>query len=475
MKFLFILNNCLDIVDNDIISHKYIFLIKQLIENNNEIILISYKNIDYSTSDLLNNWLNDKKIIINYVDGLELSLKNQKFTTHNIFSFQLLNLIKKYINSTDLVVIDDIPYRSLLVGYLYYWNKPCLVCSFINIPEYIQYYDNTLVQRVWKNHNYFYTPNVINTTTSLTFSKEIDKSENIVLWPKIILNPEFVDIPNNIEEIIEKQRKDWKDDLGKDFDYFLLCVSEISYEKNIDKIIDIIPENVGLIIVAKGNNSYTDRLQTLVDSKTNIIMINEDIDNQQIKNYYISCDYTISASKAEVHDIYILNSYLCNTPAIVQPSGEYLDLIINNTNGIFLNFEQSKEVQIERLNFAFSRRKRLRGLNKIKEDYIKSTEIFYQNFLKTIINPCQNTQKVKTFFSVKIWYLIFYFYLLFNIYIFNIYIFYHNKINRIQIKKITPLTNKNEKYIIKSNSGYKINIYIIPILVLIPFFYQLFI
>ena len=169
-----------------------------------------------------------------------------------------------------------------------------------------------------------------------------------------------------------------------------------------------------IIIVTNTQNKYEQRIKCLIEAKSNILIYYiKNLTDQQPTEIYLSCDFTISANSMVLDDIYILLGYFYNIPCITQCNNFSFDLITNN-NGIFINFNQENQVQIERLNFAFSR-KRFRGISKIFEDYSESSLDFYQKFNHQILNECNS----KNNHSYSEWIQLIYNYL---IYIFSIYL-----------------------------------------------------
>ncbi len=457
--FFILLNNCLDIDDNDIITQRFLFLIQTLLENNHKIILVSYKNIDYKSNIELEKYINSNQLIIEYTDGLKIVLKEHTLTFQNIFSFNLLKIIKKYIQVIDLFVLDDIPYRNYLVNYISLFNKSCLINSLIDLNSYISFYQYNFLKKIIKNHYNFMSKNIINTSTSESYLKSINTTNKYITWPKLILKNKL-DLNIDKQTISIEQRNKWKNDLGDEYQKFLLCITELNKESCLDKIINILPNDIVLIIiVTNSENKYEQRIKCLIEAKSNILIYYiKNLTDQKLAEIYLSCDFTISANSMVLDDIYILLGYFYNIPCITQCNNFSFDLITNNNNGIFINFNQEDQVQIERLNFAFTRKKRFRGISKIFEDYSESSLDFYQKFNDQILNDCIYS---KNDHSYSEWIQLIYNYLIyiFSIYLWSFNILLINKFSKYQIYQINFDSDSSKKF--KITNYYKANIYYI--------------
>lgn len=445
--FFFLLNNCLDIDDNDIITQRFLFLIQNLLNDNNRIILVSYKNIFTNNFNLeFRRYINSNQLKIEYTHGLKLILKKHELTFQNVFSFNLLKIIKKYLNIIDLFILDDIPYRNYLVNYITLLNKKCLVNSLINFNSYINFYQYDFLKGVAKNHYNFIRKDIVNISTSESFLKSISLNGKYITWPKLILKDK-INLNIDQDTKIIQQRNEWNHYLNYEYHKFLLCITELTDESNIDKVIDILPNDVALILVLTNpTNKYDQNLKLTIETKNNILMNNiNDISEHQLAIIYKSSDFMISANSLLLYDIYILLGYFYHIPCIIQCNDFSSDFIVNNSNGIFININQDKQVQTERINFAFERKKRLRNISKIFDEYFESNKNFYQNFNNQILNKCLNTQyNYSNLEGIKL--LFNYFIYIFYILILNFKILYINKFGKYQINQIYFDSNISKKY-----------------------------
>lgn len=459
-KIIFILNNCLDIDDNDDITQRFVFLIQHLIRNSHQIILFSYKNINYSQNKEFTKWINNNLLIIEYLPGLEININNLKLSCQNVFDHQLLTLLKSYISNLDLVVLDDLPYRNLLINYLSFHSVPCLVNSLIDIPNYLSYDHFKVFTHLFKNHNHFYSNNLINTSISETYLKSNNISSDIVVWPKIILKDK-VESNEDDNQIILNQKKKWNANLDYEYNKFLLCIDNFYFENQIHKVIDIIPSDVSLILLClKYNDKYLQYIKDVIEFKKNILLFEKkNLDDQNLLSFYLSCDFTITAKTCSLDDIYTNLGYFYGVPTISHPNNGASDFIINNTNGIFLNFNQHKKFQIERLNFSFYRKNRLSGINKIYQDYQDSSNNFYDKFWSDIISPTLQTvvNQKNNIFTINFFKrLYFYFYYLFYINIWSSFLIFKNLMNDYKIYQICFDDNGNQsKYKITNHYNLK--------------------
>ncbi|MDN6417728.1 MAG: glycosyltransferase family 4 protein, partial [Lactiplantibacillus plantarum] len=116
---------------------------------------------------------------------------------------------------------------------------------------------------------------------------------------------------------------------------FLLSLSRVSYEKNIQALIERLPEvlqvkpNVRLVIVGKG--PYEEALKQLAYDKkvrNKVIFVGE-VPNDQVALYYQSADYFVCTSTSESQGLTYLEAMASGTQLVVE-GNEYLDHLIDD-------------------------------------------------------------------------------------------------------------------------------------------------
>ncbi|MDN6639901.1 MAG: glycosyltransferase family 4 protein [Tetragenococcus sp.] len=116
---------------------------------------------------------------------------------------------------------------------------------------------------------------------------------------------------------------------------FLLSLSRISYEKNIQALIQRLPAvlqekpNVRLVIVGKG--PYEEELQQLAFDQgvaDKVLFVGE-VPNDQVALFYQAADYFICASTSESQGLTYLEALASETQLVVEGS-EYLDHLIDD-------------------------------------------------------------------------------------------------------------------------------------------------
>ena len=139
------------------------------------------------------------------------------------------------------------------------------------------------------------------------------------------------------QELIDGVR--WTYDISKE-DCLLLSVSRISYEKNIQTILDGMPDvckaipNAKLLIV--GDGPYKAKLEKQVDdlSLNDVVIFAGEIPNKDISPYYQAADYFVSASDSETQGLTYTEAMAAKTQ-VVAKGNEYLnDLFDHDSLGV---------------------------------------------------------------------------------------------------------------------------------------------
>ena len=150
-------------------------------------------------------------------------------------------------------------------------------------------------------------------------------------------------IPTGIElerfvrpDITSEMTAQLRKDLGIQEDQImLLSLSRISYEKNIQAIIQGMPQvllmmpNVRLVVVGKG--PYLENLQKQVHDLglQDYVQFTGEVENDKVAYYYRAADYFVSASTSESQGLTYTESMAAGTPIVVEGNA-YLDALIDH-------------------------------------------------------------------------------------------------------------------------------------------------
>lgn len=150
-------------------------------------------------------------------------------------------------------------------------------------------------------------------------------------------------IPTGIElerfvrpDITPEMTAQLRKDLGIQEDQImLLSLSRISYEKNIQAIIQGMPQvllmmpNVRLVVVGKG--PYLENLQKQVHDLglQDYVQFTGEVENDKVAYYYRAADYFVSASTSESQGLTYTESMAAGTPIVVEGNA-YLDALIDH-------------------------------------------------------------------------------------------------------------------------------------------------
>ncbi|KHD46088.1 glycosyltransferase family 4 protein [Streptococcus hongkongensis] len=154
--------------------------------------------------------------------------------------------------------------------------------------------------------------------------------------PKRVI-PTGIPLEKYIRDDINQEDVDQlKNDLGiATDDVFLLSLSRISYEKNIQAIIkqfpNVLSENKKVKLVIVGNGPYLADLQTLAEDLdlTDHVIFTGMVPHDKVAHYYKACDFFVSASTSETQGLTYIESLASGKP-IIAHGNPYLDDLISD-------------------------------------------------------------------------------------------------------------------------------------------------
>ncbi|MGT2958728.1 1,2-diacylglycerol 3-glucosyltransferase [Streptococcus bovimastitidis] len=150
-------------------------------------------------------------------------------------------------------------------------------------------------------------------------------------------------IPTGIElekyvrdDISQEEILSLKDQLGiQEDETFLLSLSRISFEKNIQAIIkqmpDVLAANSKVKLVIVGDGPYLDDLKDMASAlelDDNIIFTGM-VAHEQVSLFYKACDFFVSASTSETQGLTYIESLATGKP-IIAHGNPYLDSLISD-------------------------------------------------------------------------------------------------------------------------------------------------
>ncbi|MCR4258397.1 glycosyltransferase family 4 protein [Streptococcus uberis] len=157
-----------------------------------------------------------------------------------------------------------------------------------------------------------------------------------VKLPKRVI-PTGIDLTQYIRDDISKQDiASLKMELQiADDDTFLLSLSRVSYEKNIQAIIRQLPEvlkaNPKVKLVIVGDGPYLPDLKALADQlaiSENVIFTGM-VPHDKVAYYYKACDFFVSASTSETQGLTYIESLASGKP-IIAHGNPYLDDLVSD-------------------------------------------------------------------------------------------------------------------------------------------------
>lgn len=133
----------------------------------------------------------------------------------------------------------------------------------------------------------------------------------------------------------------------------LLYVGRFSPEKNLKKLIDIIPSDYTLQLVGYG--LYYDELVTAAASKSNIVFVGK-VENKDLYSYYQNAKAHITMSESETFCLTLLESLSCGTPIIYANctvfnslyKDDFPELMYNNNLDEILSYIELNELELQK-------------------------------------------------------------------------------------------------------------------------------
>ncbi|MGG5341678.1 MULTISPECIES: glycosyltransferase family 4 protein [unclassified Enterococcus] len=248
----------------------------------------------------------DRRIVVRgmwyaYLIAKELEL--DLIHTHTEFGAGLLG--KMVGKKLKIPVIHT--YHTMYEDYLHYIAKGKVVR-----PTHVKYFS-----RFFANH-----------TTGVVCPSErvIDKLREYGVTAPMRIIPTGIDIKKfERPDITDQMKEDLREELGLTKEnMMLLSLSRISYEKNIQAIIQGLPiiferfPNARFVIV--GDGPYVEKLSCLAEDlniREKIQFVGE-VPNDQVAIYYKAADYFVSASTSETQGLTYTEAMASGVPCVVE-------------------------------------------------------------------------------------------------------------------------------------------------------------
>lgn len=259
----------------------------------------------------------DRRIVVRglwFAYQIAKELRLEIIHTHTEFGVGLLGVI--VAKRLKVPVIHT--YHTMYDEYLHYIAKGKLIR-----PTHVKYLVRIFINRT--NGVVCPSQRVVDTLNSY----EVNVPMRTIPTGIVIEGIRYSDTHNQMIQSLRKQ-------LGlTDNQLMFLSVSRLSYEKNIQAIIEQFPKllktysNVRLIIVGKGpyGKSLRDLAQRLKIQEY-VYFVGE-IPHDQIKNYYRAANYFVCASTSETQGLTYAESIASGTQCIVK-SNEYVDRLLDD-------------------------------------------------------------------------------------------------------------------------------------------------
>lgn len=203
--------------------------------------------------------------------------------------------------------------------------------------DYLHYIAKGKVIR--KSHVKYLSRLFANHTTGVVCPSErvIDKLRSYGVTSPMRVIPTGIEVEKfERPDITPEMCQELRQELGIEQDQIMvLSLSRISYEKNIQAIIQGFPAvlaelpNARLVIVGKG--PYREKLEEMVTALDleDFVQFTGEIAYEKVAYYYHAADYFVSASTSETQGLTYTEAMAAGTPLVVETS-DYLDTLIDD-------------------------------------------------------------------------------------------------------------------------------------------------
>ncbi|MBF8807758.1 MAG: glycosyltransferase family 4 protein [Enterococcus lacertideformus] len=203
--------------------------------------------------------------------------------------------------------------------------------------DYLHYIAKGKVIR--QSHVKYLSRLFVNHTTGVVCPSErvIDTLRSYGVVAPLRVIPTGIDIekfkrPDITDEAIEEIRQSLN---IKEEEIMILSLSRISYEKNIQALIQGLPQvikeypNARMVVVGKG--PYLEDLQELVDELNlqAFVQFIGEVDNDDVALYYKAADYFVSASTSETQGLTYTEAMASGTPCVIEGNA-YLNRLFDH-------------------------------------------------------------------------------------------------------------------------------------------------
>jgi 1,2-diacylglycerol 3-alpha-glucosyltransferase len=221
-------------------------------------------------------------------------------------------------------------YHTMYEDYLHYIAKGKVVR-----PVHVKYFS-----RLFANHS---------TGVVCPSERVIEKLESYGVVAPMRIIPTGIEIEKfKRPDLTEEMKQDLRTALGiTEKELMVLSLSRISYEKNIQAIIQGLPEvldvlpNVRMVIVGKG--PYKEELEELVTEKglMEYVQFVGEVPNDEVALYYQAANYFVSASTSETQGLTYTEAMAAGTQMVVE-GNDYLNTLISDAS-FGVTFEKDED------------------------------------------------------------------------------------------------------------------------------------
>jgi 1,2-diacylglycerol 3-alpha-glucosyltransferase len=220
-------------------------------------------------------------------------------------------------------------YHTMYEDYLHYIAKGKVLR-----PSHVKYFS-----RLFANHS---------TGVVCPSERVIDKLRSYGVVSPMRIIPTGIEVDKfRRPDITLKMKQALRQELAVEEDQpMLLSLSRISYEKNIQAIVDGLPDilaeipNAKLVIVGKG--PYKEKLEEKVQNMnlSNHVHFVGEVANDEVAIYYHAADYFVSASTSETQGLTYTEAMAAGTPLVVE-GNDYLNTLVDDPSlGVTFDTDQ---------------------------------------------------------------------------------------------------------------------------------------
>lgn len=242
--------------------------------------------------------------------------------------------VKKYLQEFQPDIVHVVNPALLGVAGIYFAKRlhlPLIASYHTNIPQYVSYYRLAFLEPVlWQFFRTLHNQAVLNLCTSDSVKKELmaKKFHNVKLWIRGVAIDQFG--PQYYDRTMRESLTN-----GQAEKTLLLYVGRLAFEKQIEKIRDVLKASDDFCLALVGDGPYRQELEQYFQG-TNTVFKGF-LHGEELAKAYASSDIFVFPSTTETLGLVILEAMASGLPVVAAKSGPTCEQISDGFGGLLFD------------------------------------------------------------------------------------------------------------------------------------------